>query len=105
MGNLLNKEWTQPEDDLEEKENQQQIQPAAAAAQEPTIKNASPKAQQQELCPESKGKIIKRKLSNLINGNEHSGDYTRVGCGDSTPLSKVVIANFDPRSPTNGIVR
>lgn len=90
MGNILNKEWIQQEDMLSSDEQQPQQQ------------------DQDEKNPESKSKLIKRKISNLVANSNcgNAGEYTRVNGNDSTPIAnKVLVANFDPRSPTNGIVR
>jgi hypothetical protein len=117
MGNLLNREqWTQHEQD-EEDEQQKKQQEHQGQHEERGDEGEEDFSDLREIpnTAESKAKLIKRKLSNLVNGGgggggENLGEYTRVGSGESTPLQqsnsyKIVIANFDPRSPTSGIVR
>jgi len=103
MGNILaSREWTQQEDMSSSDEaspksplNNENKNPAAATVGTPVaaLTNA-----------ESKGKIIRRKLSSLMTAG---GEYTRVNgeCTPVHPASKLVLANLDPRSPTTGIVR
>jgi hypothetical protein len=59
----------------------------------------------------SKANILKRKISNLVSntGGEQPIEYSRVNTIDSTnstPIaSKLIMADFDPRSPSSGIIR
>jgi hypothetical protein len=96
MGNWINKEWSQQvnlnSDDESNKEN---------------CGNATDNSEK------SKSKIVRKKVSSLLNNYnvaENNGDYTRVNTvnGDSTPVtnnSKVLMSDFDPRSPSSDIVR
>ena len=92
MGNFINKEWSQQIDNNSGDESIHS-------------ENANSSTNKQKT-----GNLIKRKLSNLV--TSATGDfieYSRVNSVDSpgsTPVSnKQINIDFDPRSPSNGIVR
>jgi hypothetical protein len=99
MGNWINKEWSQQvnqnSDDESNKENS----------------NLNGKLNDEK----SKARIVRKKVSGLLainNFNSDSyGEYSRVNTAtpvssDSTPVTnKVLMADFDPRSPSSDIVR
>jgi hypothetical protein len=88
MGNLIKGEWSQQIDNNSGDES-------VLNEEDSKIKKS--------------GNLIRRKLSNLmINANVGGDQYSRVNSTDSssTPVTnKVISHDFDPRSPSNGIVR
>ena len=109
MGNILNnREWTQHQNEEDNDTSITEPSPKAASA---TKTSSSEEVQQDENknpstpIVESTSRIIRRKLSAVV-GNTTT-EYTRVNSTDSTPICQKVIlgSNFDPRSPTSGIVR
>lgn len=98
MGNWLNKDWSQQID--------------STSGDDTTSINEN--CNDQETV--SKAKLFKRRLSNLVSNStgENNIEYTRVSSllenNNSTPTpsnakSKVMAADFDPRSPSSDIVR
>ena len=89
MGNWLNKEWSQ-------------IESFSGDETKPANTSVKPKA-----------KVLKKKKSfntsrSLDSTSEDEQKNDLDNTNNSTPLNtnnKFVIADFDPRSPTNGIVR
>lgn len=104
MGNILasNREWTQHQNEDEDDADQSQHY---GHQQDENVNPSTPVV-------ESTSRLIKRKLSAAIGTG--TAEYIRVaassGCAgnEATPVAnnKVVLgSNFDPRSPTTGIVR
>lgn len=94
MGNILsNKEWTQHQNEDDQEAHASNV----PESQDENIQPGTPVV-------ESTSKMIKRKLSSVVN---NGAEYTRVKSAEATPISSKVIlgSNFDPRSPTSGIVR
>lgn len=94
MGNILsNKEWVQQQNE----EDQELPSSSISVAQDENVNPGTPVV-------ESTSKMIKRKLSSVVNSGT---EYTRVNSSEATPISNKVVlgSNFDPRSPTTGIVR
>lgn len=92
MGNILgNREWTQHENEDDHEASK------PTREQDENVNPSTP-------IVESASKMIRRKISAVVN---NGAEYTRVASTDSTPISNKVIlgSNFDPRSPTSGIVR
>lgn len=101
MGNILGNQWSHQENDLSDDQRSQhslnvKYEKAANAtnANNPTTDAKQPK-------------ILRRKLSDLINIRTNITDYTRVtGVDSATPICKRIISSqFDPRSPSNEIIR
>lgn len=91
MGNWINKEWTEIDSNSGDEGGNELVANTEA---------------------KSKTNILRRKLSNLVSNtaaSEQQIEYSRVNSIDSansTPItSKVLMADFDPRSPSSGIVR
>lgn len=94
MGNILNhREWTQHQNE----DDQEPQSSLAGVTQDENVNPGTP-------IVESTSKMIRRKLSAVVSSGT---EYTRVNSSEATPISNKVIlgSNFDPRSPTTGIVR
>ena len=93
MGNLLNKEWSQQIDNYSGDESMN-------SENKTSLRNK-----------QKSGNIIRRKLSNLVMSatGDQLIEYSKVVSADSpvsTPITnKLVSIDFDPRSPSSGIVR
>jgi len=93
MGNLINKDWSQQIDNNSSDETQNSDE-----FKESTYKQKS-------------SNVLRRKLSNLVNSTvcDQSIEYFRVNSIDSpggTPTTnKFTSIDFDPRSPSSGIIR
>jgi hypothetical protein len=95
MGNLFNKDWFQQLDAYEQMNENMQAR-MSNDAQSSTNGKEKPKS-----------RTLTKKLSNLL--GDHTSDYQRVyatSSVNSTPINnKILPADFDPRSPSSGIVR
>jgi hypothetical protein len=114
MGNLMNKQWSQQANissDDEKCENATTVE--TGNDDNAQDKKAEGNNNNEASIIETKSQIYKRKLSSLLSSNSGSnlarGDYMRVNGGgnDQTPAgnSKIILSKFDPRSPSNEIVR
>ena len=102
MGNFINREWSQQIDNNSGDESFNAGTSSAPAASS----NSNSKS-----VKTGAGNVFKRKLSNLVfsASGDQSIEYARVNSIDtpsSTPITnKLISIDFDPRSPSSGIVR